>query len=835
MFGGKRRQSRAGTDPVRPWRGWVAPAWIAVAVVGLTWPIGLGGRMPVGGDATRFSIGLMAVFDRALASWRLPTWNDLWGFGFPGIAESQMGVYYPPHWLLHGLFVTESAYAFSVLLHAAFGAFGAFWAARQFGASSRGSLLSGLAFAGSGFFAIHRSHPWALEVGSWMPWAWGLGWCLMCGRGGIRRVLGLSAVLAIQVLPGHFQLAFVTQVGLIVLTLAMMPGPGDRSAFWLWLRRNVAIVLAIAGAGLLSALQIVPTWRLANMAEGGRTLNYLSGFAAPPVHLLSYWVPALFHRSPLWRPIAWDPFHASPEEHLGYVGLAPLFLAFVAVGKGGRRDRGVRALAVVVVVSMLLSFGPYLPGFGLLSRVPGFGFFRAPARWGLATMLALAILAGLGLDRLPALVRPRRALLGFVAVAAAVPWVAIGIVELALSSTEGAGITAVADAFDAAGEIMPWEGDPDVRAVMASARAPIRDPLNAAEVRRRGLDPRSTFAAMRASIYLQELWPSELVLVGLLGASLLAGRERRFAVALIAVSAVDLVLLSRLLAPETAPIAPLRSLSPVLAALSERVPGGRSLDPFGNLVMAAGVAPLRAYRTLDLPALVPVVALAGSESPLSDRAARSLGVAAWVTELGPGLVPSGVQIVEDEALASWIYGPQWLASEPWRSRFGLRFAAEPPPSAFLTRANRSRLDGIKDPTDLVRTVLDVAESSPPVAFQQPSPDRIEIGPIRVGEEGGPNLLVISILHDPQWIGDWTGLDGDHVPAAPVRVFGAGPGSGGWIGAAVPGRGTWRLALRYDARAERIGLAISAAAWSTWLAAWAIAGFRRNWRRRRGDS
>ena len=76
------------------------PAATGLMIVGILawlWPIGLGGRMPVGGDVTQFSIGLMAEFGRAIRSGRIPYWNDLWGFGFPGLAESQMGVYYPPH------------------------------------------------------------------------------------------------------------------------------------------------------------------------------------------------------------------------------------------------------------------------------------------------------------------------------------------------------------------------------------------------------------------------------------------------------------------------------------------------------------------------------------------------------------------------------------------------------------------------------------------------------------------------------------------------------------------------------------------------------------------
>src|SRR5689334_16053949 len=93
-----------------PTRHWLPPLAMMAGIAAWLWPIGIGGRMPVGGDVTQFSIGLMDVLSRALKSGRLPIWNDLWGFGFPGLAESQMGVYYPPHLVLYGLFSTEVAY-----------------------------------------------------------------------------------------------------------------------------------------------------------------------------------------------------------------------------------------------------------------------------------------------------------------------------------------------------------------------------------------------------------------------------------------------------------------------------------------------------------------------------------------------------------------------------------------------------------------------------------------------------------------------------------------------------------------------------------------------------
>ena len=115
------------------------------ALAAWLWPIGVGGRMPVGGDVTRFSIGLMAELGRAYRGLRIPLWNDLWGYGFPGLAESQMGFYYPPHVVLYGLLPLEAAYTASLVLHTFWGALGAYWAARRFGAGAIGAALAGFA------------------------------------------------------------------------------------------------------------------------------------------------------------------------------------------------------------------------------------------------------------------------------------------------------------------------------------------------------------------------------------------------------------------------------------------------------------------------------------------------------------------------------------------------------------------------------------------------------------------------------------------------------------------------------------------------------------------
>src|SRR4051812_11975476 len=133
--------------PVRERRGatWTFLLTLAGLLVWL-WPIGAGGAMPVGGDVTQFFLGLMGVLSSSLREGRLPIWNDLWGYGFPGIGESQMGVYYPPHLILYGLLSTEQAYVASLVLHTVWGSLGTWWAARVFGVSSAGAGLAAFAF-----------------------------------------------------------------------------------------------------------------------------------------------------------------------------------------------------------------------------------------------------------------------------------------------------------------------------------------------------------------------------------------------------------------------------------------------------------------------------------------------------------------------------------------------------------------------------------------------------------------------------------------------------------------------------------------------------------------
>ncbi len=102
----------------------------------------------------------------------------------------------------------------SLVLHTLWGGLGAFWASRRMGISPMGSALAAISWSSCGFFMIHLAHAWGYTTGCWMPWAVGVD-LVDAGTRGARSPsppLVLSLILVLQVLPGHFQLAFQTQV-----------------------------------------------------------------------------------------------------------------------------------------------------------------------------------------------------------------------------------------------------------------------------------------------------------------------------------------------------------------------------------------------------------------------------------------------------------------------------------------------------------------------------------------------------------------------------------------------------------------------------------------------
>ncbi|RMF30224.1 MAG: hypothetical protein D6759_12350, partial [Chloroflexi bacterium] len=234
-------------------------------------PLVLTNRIVGRGDLLTYFYPYRDYASSVLRLGRLPLWNPYLFMGVPFLANSQAGVLYPLNLLLAWLPVTR-AVNLSIAGHAFLAALGSFLLARRLGLGRVTAALSGLLFGFGGTLTAQAEHLNQLQGLAWLPW---LLWLyersrLSHGRGGLNvgRIAPAAVVLALQLLAGHTQSAFISLVGLAAWALVegwddLRHDAGLRRTLGEWL----ATVGGIAGlAGLLAAAQVLPTWELSRLS-----------------------------------------------------------------------------------------------------------------------------------------------------------------------------------------------------------------------------------------------------------------------------------------------------------------------------------------------------------------------------------------------------------------------------------------------------------------------------------------------------------------------------------------------------------------------------------------
>ncbi len=364
------------------------------------WPLVTGGGF-VGGDIYSYYFPQKVFFAEQLQQGLSPFWNDRVGHGYPMLAESQAGVFYPPHLALYTWLDVNTAYSLSHLLHYVLAFVFTAGYARRFGVVGAGAFLSGLVYV-YGWFPCRSCWEWAIIGGTWLPAAlWSVECLLQTGR--VRFAGVLAVVLSVQMLAGHFQLAWITQLILLVYVpcrLYGMPVRGrmlERGSRW-----RLGLVLLVSGLLSigLSAMQLLPTWefrQVSQRAEAGK--EHPLQFGSIPAWYWSQAVTPFKWYSPTMDRTA--ALRADPavrgvatnegEAHL-YFGLAPLLLAAIGMGVSiVRSDRRGMFWLLLGTLALFYTTGRLVP---LVEGLPGFSFFQGPGRYGIVVTLAVALLAG---------------------------------------------------------------------------------------------------------------------------------------------------------------------------------------------------------------------------------------------------------------------------------------------------------------------------------------------------------------------------------------------------------------------------------------------------------
>lgn len=382
--------------------------WFALglALSALFWPGFWTGQGLIGGDLYTYFLPQKVFYGERLAAGELPLWNPLVGHGYPLVAESQTGVFYPPHLLTYPFFDVNTAYNLVQILQYAL-AFGFCVAlGRAWGLSRSASALLGIVFV-YGWFPVRITLEWAILTGAWMPAAL---WCVekYLGTNRWRYLGGLALVLAMQMLVGHFHLAFITQVlliayaaGRILLTrrgneIHPQEAFSGRDRFV-----SFGMILLATGLGFaLAAIQLAPSWELKTLSQRAQVGKYYDpGYGhIPPWYLKQIVVPFLVYGTvgDLNDPLPAGSSETNVIEAHLYFGLFPVALVIYGLCTGVYwRDRRWWIWLLAGALSLVYATGSLV---ALTKPIPGFDFFRGVGRWGITTTMAVAALSGAALD-----------------------------------------------------------------------------------------------------------------------------------------------------------------------------------------------------------------------------------------------------------------------------------------------------------------------------------------------------------------------------------------------------------------------------------------------------
>lgn len=357
------------------------------------------GRMLYGFDVERLFYPFGEFMFAAFRDGRLPLWNPYVFLGFPQYAEPQLSTFYPVTWLL--TYIPASiAYALQYAIHYAWASIGGYVFARRLGAKWSGAFFGGLAIAYAltmtvRIFVGHMPHVMTL---AWMPWV------LAAAHWAVQKRTWTATIIAGVPLGMAFLIGYIPFLILMVPVLVI---------FMLWLAGRAwfggdrpgafRILAQLAGIGLfaaiLAAIQLLPSLEFAlNSNRAADRYNFSDSYSIQWSFLLTGLMPDLFG-APQGAVELWlqDLPGAIYWEWALYGGILPLVLFVLAWSVG---KKAWRFWVLLGLFGILLALGDKGVFHRLLyDYLPGWSAFRFASRPVYLFNLALAVLAGLMLDR----------------------------------------------------------------------------------------------------------------------------------------------------------------------------------------------------------------------------------------------------------------------------------------------------------------------------------------------------------------------------------------------------------------------------------------------------
>ena len=372
----------------------------------------------------------------------IPLWNPNLFAGVPFLAAGQHGAYYPfgalflilPLAKAYGWYTVSQIWLAGALMYA----YGRILKLRRSSA-----FIAGLVFQGGAYLVISAAvFPMISGAVVWLPLLLGCvekvigDWRLeIKGLPNLQSPIsnlplwiGLGAIaLGCQILAGHIEFTIYTLLVMAAYAAWRLLGQAwtlrnTQYAIRTMIRPSLSIIAMVFLGLLLGAVQLVPLYELGqvNFREAATSYNEVVDFAFKPRRALTLALPNFFgnptHHS--YTDVFSGEEVALSQNYYGesktntewgiknyvegaiYLGILPLFLAVIGV-IGGWRKRKAHAgfFATLSFFSVAFIFGTPLYAI-LYYGLPFVNQLHTPFRWVFPLAVAVAVLAGFGVDSL---------------------------------------------------------------------------------------------------------------------------------------------------------------------------------------------------------------------------------------------------------------------------------------------------------------------------------------------------------------------------------------------------------------------------------------------------
>jgi O-antigen/teichoic acid export membrane protein len=365
----------------------------------------------------------------------IPLWNPHLFAGVPFLAAGQHSALYPLSALFYTLPLTRAYGLFTVLQLWMAGVY-MYLFVRVLRLGVLPALVASITYQLSAFFLVSVVFTMIIAAAAWLPLLLAIIEVMIRKQeekeGGpfvpIIYVVPGAVALGVHILAGHPEILVYTLMVMAYYALARLALLWWRLRSWTPVVRLGAWLGFMVGLGLgLGSVQLIPLFELVTRSfrQGSVTYSDVVGWAYPTRQVFTFLVPDFFGNpahhgfwdivSREW--VAVDRIFWGIKNYVeagSYVGILPLILAVVAVlpavkrsASASRMREGPSAMlrphvwifAILAVASLLFVFGT--PLYALLYYgLPGIKQLHSPFRWVFPYTLSIAVLAGIGLQRL---------------------------------------------------------------------------------------------------------------------------------------------------------------------------------------------------------------------------------------------------------------------------------------------------------------------------------------------------------------------------------------------------------------------------------------------------